>query len=150
LLETLSPLKELGAHDQLVDTYRLLGEAALGAGDLVEAADWSEKARTLAESLGTDELSAVQRGELWLFWGTLAFHQADFELARECLNKSSLIFQELKSRLYQGRVSYQSGLMAVAQKDQRSARLRFREAALLFQSVGAKLEEKRAEEAYRR
>ena len=146
---TTSALMELGAHDQLIDTYRLLGEAALGAGDQESAQAWAQKAIELADASGneTEELSAVQRGELWMFLGMLATRQKEFEIANSYLSKSNSVFQQLKSRLYQGRVAYQMGMLAEAQNDRRTAQLRFREAALFFQSVGAKLDEKRAEEA---
>ncbi len=149
LCETTSALKELGSNDQLVDTFRLLGEAALGSGDLDAAMEWSEKARELFEGFENEneEFSAVQRGELWLYWGELATRMRKFEEARKCLDTSNEIFQELKSRFYQGKVAYQFGELSKAQQDRRNAQLHFREAALLFQSVGAKLEEKRANEA---
>jgi tetratricopeptide (TPR) repeat protein len=149
LCETTSALKELGSDDQLVDTYRLLGEAALGTGDLDAATDWSQKARDLFEKFDdeNEKLSAVQRGELWLYWGMLATRTGEYEQARKSLEISREIFQDLKSRLYQGKVAYQFGELSKAQRDRRAAKLHYREAALLFQSVGAKLEEKRANDA---
>jgi len=149
LCETTPALKELGSDDQLVDTYRLLGEAALGAGDLEAAADWSQKARTLINQFENEneKFSAVQRGELWLYWGMLAIRTGEYEQARKCLETSSEIFQDLKSRLYQGKVAYQLGELSKAQQDRRNAQLHYHEAALLFQSVGAGLEEKRANDA---
>lgn len=149
LCETTQALKELGSDDQLVDTYRLLGEAALGSGDLEAAADWSQKARDLVNQFEdkNEKFSAVQRGELWLFWGMLATRTGEYEQARKHLKTSSEVFQNLKSRLYQGKVAYQFGELSKAQQDRTGAQLHYREAALLFQSVGAKLEEKRANEA---
>ncbi|HEX9029540.1 MAG TPA: tetratricopeptide repeat protein [Anaerolineales bacterium] len=152
LCETTASLEELGANDQLLDTYRLLGEAALGAGDMGAAGEWSQKAHQLFESLGnqTEEVSAVQRGELYRFWGRLAMQQREWEQAAASLRESESIFAKLRSRLYQGRVAYQLGALAEARRDRRSAQLRYREAALLFQSIGARLEESRAEQARRK
>jgi tetratricopeptide (TPR) repeat protein len=133
-----------------LDTYRLLGEAALGMGDLHAAREWSEKAQGLILTFSSevDELSAVQRGELRRFRGMLALQEGDWERAGKYLLESEAIFMKLRSRWYQGRIAYQLGALAQAQGDRRSARLRYREAAMLFQSIGAKLEARRTEEAY--
>ena len=149
LCEVAAALQELGAQDQLLDTYRLLGEAALGAGDLPAAKEWACKALALVEGLGseTEALSTVQRGEFRRFLGMLAIQARDWPRATQYLHEGERIFQKLRSRLYQGRIAYQLGALAEAQGDGRGAQLRYREAALLFQSIGARLEEQRAEEA---
>ena len=149
LRETLGGLSELGAHDQLLDTYRLMGEAALGAGDVQAAMNWNGKVNELVDTLEQEnqELSAVQHGELRRFQGMLAIHRGEWNTAAKFLRESETIFQKLRSRLYQGKVSYQMGILAEVRREPRVARLRFREAALLFQSVGAKLDARLAEEA---
>lgn len=149
LQETLGGLSELGAYDQLLDTYRLMGEAALGAGDLQAAMNWNGKVNELVDILESEnqELSAVQHGELRRFQGMLAIHRGEWNTAANFLRESETIFQKLRSRLYQGKVSYQMGILAEVRREPRVARLRFKEAALLFQSVGAKLDAKLAEEA---
>lgn len=149
LRQFLEQVSAIGAKDQLLDTYRLLGEAALGKGDLEAAAGWAQKAEQWVASLENEvsELSAVQRGELRRFLGMLAAQQKDWDAAKAHLQASETIFQKLKSRLYQGRVAFQFGVLAEAQGQRLTAQLRFREAALLFQSVGARLEQKRAEDA---
>lgn len=152
LSEAAQILSELGTRDQLVDTYTLLGEAALGAGDLDAAQSCMDKIQNLSISLADDtrELSTVQRGEFWRFRGMLAIHQGEWESATQYLKISEKIFQSLNSRLHQGRAAYQLGVLAEVQGDVRTARLRYREAALLFRSVGARLDQKGAEEAYQR
>lgn len=149
VLNEIAPaLLELGAYDQLLDTYRLLGESALGAGDLTTAQGWAQKAQELIIQHGSQtEFSTIQRGELRRFMGMLALRMRDFETAGEYLRESAAIFQQLRSRLYQGRITFQLGALAEAQGDRRAARLHYHEAALLFQSVGAKVEEKRAQDA---
>lgn len=149
LAEDTAGLSEQAALDELIDTYRLLGEAALGCGDLAAAQGWAQQAEELIASLGNeaDELSAIQRGEIRLFRGRLAIQRREWDLAAKALRESETIFQKLRSRLHLGRVSYQLGVLAESMADQRTAQLRFREAALLFQSIGAKLEEQRAEQA---
>lgn len=152
LSQITEPLAEQRAYDQLADAYRLTGETCLLAGDLRGAVTWGQKAQGLLDQLGTEgeELSAVQVGELRRFQGMLATKVEDWDSAIRYLRESSLIFQRLRSRFYQGKVAYQMGIYFEAQGDRRGAQLRFREAALLFQSVGARLEEQRAEEARKR
>jgi predicted ATPase/class 3 adenylate cyclase len=149
LLETAGILSELRAHDQLVDTYRLLGEVALGEGDLAEARACSEKIQNLTISLGdgTTELSTVQRGEFWRFRGLLAARLREFESAQRFLEESRKIFDVLGSRLYRGRAAKALGELAEARQDADNARRYFAEAADLFKNVGASLEESHSREA---
>lgn len=148
LCEILPDLLELSAYEQLIDTYRLLAEAALGAVDVEAAASWVQKAQELIEPLqAAGQLSAVQLGETRRLQGMLALEQKDWETAARFFNESEASFRNVRSRLYGGRVTFQRGRLAKAQGDRRSAQLHFREAALMFASVGAKLEQHRAEEA---
>ena len=150
--ETAPGFQELGANDQLIDVYRLAGESALGKGDLTGAQNWFAMLQDLLQAFGNqaEELSTMQQGELYRFQGMLAIRARDWERASHYLRESERIFQKLHSRLNQGRTAYQQGALAEAQGDQRTALLRFREAALLFKSVGARLEETQAEKARKR
>jgi adenylate cyclase len=142
-------LSELETHDQRIDNYRLLGEAALGQKDISTAQDWEHKAQTILKKTGSpaSDLTAVQRGELYRFRGMLAYHQEDWKKSHKFLKESERIFKALGSGFYQGRVAYQFGRLAELRGDSRRAVLHYRVAILLFQSVGAKLEENRAEKA---
>jgi tetratricopeptide (TPR) repeat protein len=152
LSENIQLLAKEGANDQLVDTYRLLGEIALAMGDMELAKACAERIQSLTVSLSenTRDLSTIQRGEFWRFRGMLATALGEWEAAARFLKTGEKIFQSLGSRFHQGRAAFQLGVLAEAQGDQRTAQLRFREAVLLFRSVGARLEQQRAEEAFQR
>ena len=148
LIETVDALKEANVQDQLVDTYRLLGEAELGLDDLDAAQGWLRAIDTLmANWEQKEELSAVHRGELLRFRGMLAARLHEWDAASQHLQESLLVFQKLRSRLYQGRVIYQLGLLAEMQSKSSEAQAHFNRAVGLFHSVGAKLDEQRAADA---
>ena len=149
LQQTIPELIELNVPDQLLDTYRLLGEACLGANDLNAAIEWDHKAESLVAALEDkyEELPSIQRGEWQRFQGMLEIHRENWDEAHRHLKESEATFQGLRSRFYLGRVAYQMGVLAQAQGDWRSAQLKYREAALQFQSVGARLYERQANEA---
>jgi predicted ATPase/class 3 adenylate cyclase len=137
--------EELGAQDQLLYIYRLLGEAALGEGNLQKALGWAEKLDEVVARFGDEELPALQRGELLRFQGMLAIHQQDWPAAQQALQTSEAIFKKLRSRLYLGKTIYQIGILAQAQGDRSAAQAHFSEAYNLFHTIGAKLEARRAE-----
>ncbi len=149
LQRTIPELIELSVPDQLLDTYRLLGEAALGSDDLNSAIEWNLKAEKLIATLAEkyEELPSIQRGEWQRYQGMLNIKLGNWEEAQRYLKESEVTFQGLRSRIYMGRVAYQMGILAQVQGDWRAAQLKYREAALQFQSVGARLYEKRANEA---
>jgi tetratricopeptide (TPR) repeat protein len=144
---TTRELMGLGATDQLLDTYRLLAEAALGAGDVARAQSWERIAKDLINRLDdrASEISAVTRGEFMRFRGMLATKLGEWEQARTYLKESETIFSKLRSRLYQGRTTYQLGLLAEAQGDYLIAQQKLIQAAALFRNVGAVMEAERAE-----
>jgi tetratricopeptide (TPR) repeat protein len=142
-------LKELGVTDQLAEVYRLLAELALALEDVPTALRWSEQAESLARPGDgqSARLSAIQRGEHLRLKGRLAIYQRDWTNAQRLLKECEGLFAERGNRLYQGRVAYDFGVLARRQGDGQRAQLHFREASLLFRSVGARLEAKRAAEA---
>jgi predicted ATPase len=152
LREAVFIFESLGAHDQLIDTYRLLGEAALGIGNINEGQSCADSIQAMTVSLndGTRELSSIQRGEFWRFRGMLATHQGDWDSAAHFLNESEQIFRVLGVRLYQGRAAMQLGRLAETRGDMYTALHRYREAELLFRSVGASAAEERSHRAAQR
>ena len=144
-------LAELGANDQLIDTYRLLGEVSLGEDDIPTAVAFAEKAEQLIEKhMGnSEELSAVQRGELNRFRGMLAIRLQDWKAAKTYLEDSETTFQKLSSRLYQARADYQLGVLAVEMHDSEKAKNHLMQAARLFEQDGAKSEALRAKKFYK-
>jgi tetratricopeptide (TPR) repeat protein len=148
LLEVVPSFEEIGVHDQLLYVYRLLGEAALGMNDLPQTLSWVKKLDELVANYGTEELPTLQHGELLRFQGMVAIQQQDWAAAQTALTASKEIFKKLRSRLYLGKTIFQFGRLALAQGDQQTARENFSEATQLFQSIGARLEAKRAEDAY--
>ncbi|MBN1147613.1 MAG: tetratricopeptide repeat protein [Anaerolineales bacterium] len=152
LFDAMPALIELGANDQLIDAYRQLGEAALGEKDLLYAKSWSQKVEQLIEKLERDgkAIPNVQRGELCRFWGMLATQQGNWQAAQEYFEESETIFKLLRSNLYQGRTAYQLGALAEARGDRQEAQASYHRAFSMFQTIGAKLEMERADQAYRR
>ncbi|MEW5868129.1 MAG: tetratricopeptide repeat protein [Chloroflexota bacterium] len=150
LQEFVAFYEEQSPDDQLLGAYILLGEAALGAGDDEVALDWSRKVNDMAEKMGDGELPAVLNGELLRFRGILAMRLGAYTAADDNLRESAAIFHRLRSRLHLGRAIYQYGLLAETQGDRNNARLRYLEASQLFRNLGARLDARRAEEAYKR
>ncbi len=150
LEEFIAMYGEQSGDDQLLGAYILLGEVALGAGEVQEALEWSRKVNDLAGAMQAEELPAVQRGELLRFRGILAMRLGAFTAAEDNLRESATIFHKLRSRLYLGRAIYHYGALAEAQGDRNNARLRYLEAAQLFRNMGARLDARKAEEAYKR
>jgi tetratricopeptide (TPR) repeat protein len=140
---------ELGVTDQLAESYRLLADLALAVDDLPAAQRWAEQAEGLARPKDGQpaRLSAIQHGEHLRLLGRLAGCQGDWAGAHRLLKECEAVFAERGNRLYQGRVAYDFGVLARRQGDGQRAQLHFREASLLFRSVGARLEARRATEA---
>lgn len=143
---------EIRSADQRVDLYRLLGEAALGKGDLDSAVCWAQQADELVASLSNeeDELSTMQSGELRRFKARLAGRQGDWTSAKALLQEGRVIFQKLQSHLYTGRIVNELGALAEAQGDFALAVAHYQEAQEMFAEIGAGLEARRAEEAANR
>jgi class 3 adenylate cyclase/tetratricopeptide (TPR) repeat protein len=145
-------LESLGANDQLLHTYLELGEASLGLGDVPSASHWLQKSEDIVAVFdgNGEQVPAVQRGELCRFRGMLSTRQGDLEAAQRDLEESKHIFEELHSRFYLGRTTYQMGVLAEAKGEQEQAERYFSEAGQLFSNVGAKLEKDRVTEALER
>jgi tetratricopeptide (TPR) repeat protein len=139
----------LGSAAQLLEVYRLLGEAALAQGDLPEAARRHARASEIVADLGSPaaRLTALQRGEYERFSGRLALYQGDWPAAQRWLRASAETLRGLGNRFYQGRLALDLGLLSERQGDRHRAQVQYREAALLFRSVGARLDAACAEEA---
>jgi len=137
-----------GASESLADSYRLLGEAALGAGDIESATKWAKKATDLWESPGDGKkvTNSIERGESMLLRGMLALHQGDFQAADDYFNTSRAMFYKAHSVLYEARATYQLGRLAQARGDQAGAQALFRSAADTFRRLGARLDAYRAEQ----
>jgi tetratricopeptide (TPR) repeat protein len=138
-------LNELQANDQLIDTYRLLGEVSLGKGDTQEALEYARIVHQLAkiQLTKTDKLPAVQQGELFRFEGMLAIHLQKWNDAISYFRESKETFQKISSRLYQGRTLLQMGIMATKLGDTKEAKDYLTKAEQLFSDVGAKEEAER-------
>jgi tetratricopeptide (TPR) repeat protein len=145
-LDVLPAFEELVADDQMLTIYRLLGEAAIGAGDLEKALNWAQKVDDIAEGFAKEqkELPALQQGELLRFRGMLALQKQDWEQADQDLQRSVDIFRKLRSRLYAGRSIYQLGRLETAKGQEISAAGYFNEAIKIFRGIGAQLDAKRA------
>ena len=89
LQQTIPELIELNVPDQLLDTYRLLGEACLGANDLNAAIEWDHKAESLVAALEDkyEELPSIQRGEWQRFQGMLEIHRENWDEAHRHLKR---------------------------------------------------------------
>jgi predicted ATPase/class 3 adenylate cyclase len=140
---------ELGVPDQLLEIFRLLAELALTVDDVPEALRWMQQAEAIyAPGDGQRPvLSAIQRGEYMRIRGRLAISQRDWPAAQKWLRECEGVFSDLGNRLYQGRAAFDFGLLARRQGDAQRAQHHFREASLLFRSVGARLEAKLADDA---
>lgn len=147
LREVVTSFEQLKAHDQLLHVYRLLGEAALGAGDMADAIAWAQKAENLALAFDADELPVLQQGELLRFRGMLAIEQGDWKTADGALQKSMALLKKLRSRLYLGKAIYQMGVLAESRGNPAVAQAYFSDAADMLKSIGAKLYARRAEQA---
>jgi tetratricopeptide (TPR) repeat protein len=139
----------LGAADQLLEVQRLLGEAALAQADVEKATRRHARATDIYAALSNQaaRITALQRGEFERFSGRLALFGGDWPAAQRWLRASAETFRGLGNRFYQGRLAVDLGLLAERQGDAHRAQLQYREATLLFRSVGARLDAARAEEA---
>jgi hypothetical protein len=128
---------------------RLLGEAALAQGAVDEAERCAARAGEIHAGLGDPlaRLSTLQRGEYERFLGRLALYQGRWAAAQQRLRASAETFRSLGNRYYHGRIAMDLGLLAERQGEPQRARVQYREASLLFRSVGAKLDAARAEAA---
>jgi tetratricopeptide (TPR) repeat protein len=145
LLDVVPAFEDLVANDQLLVIYRLLGEAAIGAGDLTQAESWAQKVDQITENFVKEkkELPALQRGEILRFRGMLAIQKQDWEQANLDLQRSLDIFRKLRSRLYAGRSMYQLGRLEAARGQNTSAVGYFQDAIQIFGEIGAQLDAKR-------
>jgi len=145
LKSAIKALKELNAVDQLIDTYRLLGELSLNTNATTSAIEYAKIIDKLTQKqiAKTDKLSAIQQGEVFRFRGMLAIHLKNWNSAKSNLRESKETFQKLSSRLYQGRTFTQMGIMASKLGEIDEANDYFRKAEQLFLEVGAKEEAKR-------
>lgn len=144
--------EDLGVPDQLLEMQRLMGEAALAVDDVDAAALCQARMTALYAELGNHaaRLSTLQRGEYERFGGRLALYQGRWSEAQQRLRASADTFRSLGNRFYQGRITTDLGLLAERQGDHPRAQLLYREASLLFQSVGARQEAARVEAALSR
>jgi tetratricopeptide (TPR) repeat protein len=144
--------EDLGVPDQLLEMRRLLGEVALELGDVNEAGQCHAQASALYAALGSKaaRLSTLQRGEYERFRGRLALYRGQWAAAQQLLRTSAEIHQTLGNRFYQGRITFDLGLLAERQGEPQRAQLQYREASLLFRSVGARLDTARADAALAR
>ena len=149
LTEVVPSFEELGANDQLLNIYRLIGETAIGKGDLAQAMIWAKKVDDIADEFAKKQadLPALQRGELFRFRGMLAIQMQDWGQADRDLQQSLDVFRKLRSRLNIGRSLYQLGRLAVAQDQKETAVEYFDEAALIFSEIGAWLDAQQTEMA---
>lgn len=143
-------LEELGAEDQLIESYCYLGEASLGLGNIEEARMWAGKAKELLERCESRPGArlALQRGEYLRFRGMLAMACKDWTQAQEYLDEGEAIFQELHSQLLLARLLFQKGELAKMQANYETARAHYSRAVQIFKDVGALLDAKRTREAY--
>ena len=146
LTDILPSFEELGANDQLLNIYRLLGEAAIGAGNLDQAMIWAQKVDFVAESFAKKQttLPYMQRGELLRFRGMLSTQKKEWEQAERDLLQSVEVFRKLRSRLNVGRSLYQLGILFLAQEQKEEANRYFDEATHIFLEIGAHLDARRA------
>lgn len=144
-----SLFSELGVRDQLLEMYRLLGEVALGLGNVRAAGQWQALATPLLAALSepAPRLSTLQHGEYERFRGRLALYRGEWALAQQLLRASAEIHGAHGNRFYQGRIAFDLGLLAERQGDNQRAQLQYREASLLFSSVGARLDTEWADAA---
>lgn len=140
-LQALEVFLELKS-DETLGIYRLLGETALSQGSLPEAEKWAER---LLQQAANMKVSTEQKGEIARFRGQLAAARREWEAAHQCLRESENIFIEARNRLQMGRAAYQLGRLAEAQQDLPHAQAHYREASLIFRSIGATIEAQHAE-----
>jgi len=149
LLDVMPAFEDLVASDQLLVIYRLLGEAAIGAGDRSQAEVWAQKVEEISKNFVKEkkDLPALQRGEILRFRGMLAIQKQDWEQADLNLQRSVDIFRKLRSRLYVGRSVYQLGRLEAARGQSISAVGYFKDASTIFGEIGAQLDAERAKQA---
>lgn len=147
-VQYLRRLAGTGASESLGDSYRLLGEAALGAGELDAALKWAKKAADVWDAPTTDKkhLGSPERAEYLRFRGMLAIYQGDWPAAQGYLEESQTIFKKLHSAINEVRVVYQMGRLAQARGDLKAGREAFAAAASRFGSLGARLDAQKAEQ----
>jgi len=149
LADVAPTFEELGANDQLLSVYRLLGEAALEKGDSDQVMRWVTKLDEVTANYekSQTELPALQRGEILRFRGMLAIQRREWDQAKHHLEQSEAVFRRLRSRLYVGRTLYQLGCLTAAQDRPQDACKHFSDAVAIFEEIGARLDAQRAVKA---
>ncbi len=140
---------ELRVPDQVLEMYRLLGEVALALDEVQEAVRCHAQASEIHAGLGPKaaRLSTIERGEYERFRGRLALYLGQWAAAQQLLRASADIHRTLGNRFYQGRIAFDLGQLAERQGEPQRAQVQYREASLLFRSVGARLDTERADAA---
>ena len=149
LRKSLRIFEELNAQDNLIDAVYYLGENSIIQGDLSEASEWARKAgRFLNDLQGEEKAISVQRGRVLRLEGAIARMNGEVGQAERLLQESAEIFNASYERLEWARTALELGLLAISQHDSRLARQHFQEARAIFALIGAKVDLKRAEEAF--
>jgi predicted ATPase len=151
LQQALDVYRGLDPGEDLLSVFRLLGEVALEEERLPEAQAWQAEGESLLSKLGSraGALSPVQRVEWLRFQGMLAGRRGETLAAQALLRESERLAIPVGNRHYLGRLAFERGRQAARAAEQQRARQHYGEAALLLNSVGARLEAQRAEAAQR-
>ncbi len=140
---------DIGAQDYLIDVYFRLGEAWLGQGDLDDAQMWGQRSLDLAAQVGSRALSkSYERGRCMRLLGSIAREQENWEEAEKLFRGSVSLFKALGNRLEQGKSFYELALLADARGEKQRATDYLTKSREIFHSLGARLEETRAQERF--
>jgi predicted ATPase/class 3 adenylate cyclase len=143
----LKVFSDIGAKENLVDLYGLVGEAWLGLGDLDEIEKACQAAQDILNENETENQQPIaERGRIYRLLGHTARMQGDWERANQLLKVSAEQFTALGNQFELGRTLVALAQVAQARMDRVSFRLRLNEARLIFRQLGAKLELKMVDE----
>lgn len=148
-VQYLRQLAGTGASESLGDSYRLLGEAALGANELDAALKWAKKAADVWDisAQSKKNITSTEWADYLRFRGMLATRQGDWSTALEYFHESRAVFKRLHSVLNEARVIYQMGCLAQMRGEREEGREAFASAAGTFHAVGARLDAQKAEQS---
>jgi tetratricopeptide (TPR) repeat protein len=132
----------MGARDELIDVFTLLGQAHLGLEDLSQAKSWADKTFELLpkDQDGMLLLRTDDTGRALRMMGEVQRRLNYFDQAERWLNASMEVFNRLGNKLEQARTMASQAALAADRGDMASSRVLLNEARLMLRALGANLD----------
>jgi predicted ATPase len=145
--QSLNAFEALGAQDELLDVFNLLGQSCLGMGDLTQAAAWAEKALQVMprQADGSLDLRTDDAGRTLRFLGELCRKKQELDEADHMFKASLELFTRLGNSLEQARTMIAQAGLTVDRGDLAASRVLLNEARLILRALGANLDLQRLE-----